>query len=102
MPFECTMYYLVEFVLGFPRPIIYLTDQFESKTSSALSVFSSDETTSVLFTIAALYYLCTPLTKTEILTPQVLEAMRKYEDARLVNIRLSNLAKAFMDKHVNN
>eukprot|EP00253_Pinus_taeda_P027276 PITA_27276 len=54
----------------------------------------------VLSAIAALYYLCIPSTKAEILTPEVIEAMRKYEAARSINARFSNLAKAFLDKHV--
>ncbi|XP_057839973.2 uncharacterized protein LOC131049907 isoform X1 [Cryptomeria japonica] len=73
-----------------------------------ISCLSSPVQNTVLSAITSLYYLCTPSTEAvlfffeiaEILTPQVIEAMRKYEDAQSVNIKFSNLAKAFLGKHV--
>jgi hypothetical protein len=68
--------------------------------SLMISCLSSPVQNTVLSAIAALYYLCIPSTKAEILTPEVIEVMRKYEAARSINARFSNLAKVFLDKHV--
>ncbi|CAK9276896.1 unnamed protein product [Sphagnum jensenii] len=66
-----------------------------------ISCLSSPVENTVLSAIATLYYLCTPLTKKDILTPEVVECMKKYASIADINVRFSNLAKAFLDKHVN-
>ncbi|CAM0956081.1 unnamed protein product [Alopecurus aequalis] len=55
----------------------------------------------VIYALGALYYLCNPSTKKEILTPDVLQMIRDYSAAGAVNSSFSNLANAFLDKHVN-
>lgn len=55
----------------------------------------------VNYALGALYYLCNPLTKNEILKPDVLRIIRDYSAAGAVNSSFSNLANAFLDKHVN-
>lgn len=37
----------------------------------------------------------------DILAPEVVECMKKYASIADVNVRFSNLAQAFLDKHVN-
>lgn len=54
----------------------------------------------VSYALAALYYLCDPDTKAEILKPEVIELIRRYSSAEAVNVTFSNLAKSFLDKHV--
>eukprot|EP00252_Welwitschia_mirabilis_P005700 TRINITY_DN16232_c0_g1_i2.p1 TRINITY_DN16232_c0_g1~~TRINITY_DN16232_c0_g1_i2.p1 ORF type:complete len:177 (-),score=29.53 TRINITY_DN16232_c0_g1_i2:139-669(-) len=66
-----------------------------------ISCLSSPVQNTVLSAITALYYLCSPSTKADVLTPDVIEIMKRYEEASSVNIRFSNLAKAFLEKHVN-
>eukprot|EP00249_Psilotum_nudum_P012050 c23556_g1_i3 orf=474-902(-) len=64
-----------------------------------VSCLSSPVENTVLSAIAALYYLCTPATKKEILTPEVIECMNRYAAAQSVNVRFSNTAKAFLAQH---
>eukprot|EP00250_Pteridium_aquilinum_P012343 c20669_g1_i1 orf=504-1034(-) len=54
----------------------------------------------VLNAVTALYYLCSPLTKTEILVPSVVEQMQNFASSTTMDIQLRNTAKAFLDKHV--
>ncbi|XP_008812344.1 armadillo repeat-containing protein 7-like [Phoenix dactylifera] len=62
---------------------------------------SSPVRNTVSYALGALYYLCNPSTKKEILKPEVVEVIRKYAAAEGVNVTFSNLANAFLDKHVN-
>ncbi|CAM0956077.1 unnamed protein product [Alopecurus aequalis] len=62
---------------------------------------SSPVRNTVIYALGALYYLCNPSTKKEILTPDVLQMIRDYSAAGAVNSSFSNLANAFLDKHVN-
>ncbi|XP_020572465.1 armadillo repeat-containing protein 7 isoform X2 [Phalaenopsis equestris] len=55
----------------------------------------------VNYGIGALYYLCNSQTKEEILKPEVVEIMRRYAAAEAVSVSFSNLAKVFLEKHVN-
>ncbi|EHA8587559.1 hypothetical protein COCNU_scaffold002583G000020 [Cocos nucifera] len=55
----------------------------------------------VSYALGALCYLYNPLTKKEILKPEVVELIRKYAAAEGVNVTFSNMANAFLDKHVN-
>ncbi|KAF9665411.1 hypothetical protein SADUNF_Sadunf16G0119800 [Salix dunnii] len=54
----------------------------------------------VNYALGSLYYLCNSLTKEEILKPEVIEVIKRYAAAETVNVSFSNLAKAFLDKHV--
>ncbi|KAM0879156.1 hypothetical protein ACQ4PT_034421 [Festuca glaucescens] len=62
---------------------------------------SSPVRNTVIYALGALYYLCNPSTKKEILKPDVLRVIRDYSAAGAVNSSFSNLANAFLDKHVN-
>ncbi|BAF28427.2 Os11g0546200 [Oryza sativa Japonica Group] len=55
----------------------------------------------VNYALGALYYLCNPSTKKDILKPEVLKAVREYAVAGDANTSFRNLANAFLDKHVN-
>ncbi|TXG69867.1 hypothetical protein EZV62_004802 [Acer yangbiense] len=50
--------------------------------------------------LGTLYYLCNKTNKEEILKPEVVGVIRRYAAAETVNVSFSNLAKAFLDKHV--
>ncbi|KAF3793839.1 Armadillo repeat-containing protein 7 [Nymphaea thermarum] len=65
-----------------------------------IQCLSSPVKNTVNSALAALYYLCDPGTKTEILKPEVIELIRRYSRAEAVNVTFSNLAKAFLDRHV--
>ena len=54
----------------------------------------------VTYALGALYYLCNSLTKKEILKPDVVRTIREYASAGAVNTSFSNLANAFLEKHV--
>ncbi|XP_068660397.1 uncharacterized protein [Aristolochia californica] len=65
-----------------------------------IGCLSSPVRNTVNYALAALYYLCSPATKGEILKPEVVELIRKYAAAEAVSISFSNLAKALLEKHV--
>lgn len=52
------------------------------------------------YALGALYYLCNTSTKEEILKPEVVDVIRRYASAGAVSVSFSNLAQAFLDKHV--
>lgn len=54
----------------------------------------------VNYALGSLYYLCNSSTKEEILKPEVLDVIKRYAACETVNVSFSNLAKAFLDKHV--
>jgi len=54
----------------------------------------------VTYALGVLYYLCNPLTKKEILEPDVVRTIREYASAGAVSTSFSNLANAFLEKHV--
>jgi histone H3/H4 len=54
----------------------------------------------VTYALGALYYLCNPSTKKEILKPNVVRIMREYAAVGAVNTSFSNMANAFLEKHV--
>ncbi|XP_073000929.1 uncharacterized protein [Typha latifolia] len=62
---------------------------------------SSPVKNTVNYALGALYFLCNSSSKKEILKPEVLRVIREYAAAESVNVSFSNLAKAFLDKHVN-
>ncbi|KAI8015300.1 Armadillo repeat-containing protein 7 [Camellia lanceoleosa] len=54
----------------------------------------------VNYALGALYYLCNASNKEEILKPEVVDVIRRYAAAGAVSVSFSNLAQAFLDKHV--
>ncbi|KAL5743555.1 hypothetical protein ACOSP7_026427 [Xanthoceras sorbifolium] len=50
--------------------------------------------------LGTLYYLCNKSNKEEILKPEVVDVIRRYAAAETISVSFSNLAKAFLDKHV--
>ncbi|KAL5996293.1 hypothetical protein ACLOJK_026369 [Asimina triloba] len=65
-----------------------------------IQCLSSPVRNTVNSALGALYYLCSQGTKDEILKPEVVELIKKYAAAEAVNVTFSNIAKAFLDKHV--
>eukprot|EP00897_Mesotaenium_endlicherianum_P010796 jgi/Mesen1/9745/ME000695S09055 len=65
-----------------------------------IGCLSSPVENTVLSAMAALYFLCAPATKKQILSPAVVALMEQYAAASAVNVRFSNTAQAFLDKHV--
>ncbi|XP_037492241.1 armadillo repeat-containing protein 7 [Jatropha curcas] len=68
--------------------------------SLIIQCLSSPVRNTVNYAIAALYYLCNPSNKGEILKPEVIDIIQRYAAAGAVSVSFSNLAKAFLDKHV--
>ncbi|KAG6507098.1 armadillo repeat-containing protein 7-like [Zingiber officinale] len=66
-----------------------------------IQCLSSPVRNTVSYALGALYYLCDHSSKKEILKPEVLEIIRRYAAAGSINLTLSNLANAFLQKHVN-
>nr|DAD33201.1 TPA_asm: hypothetical protein HUJ06_012052 [Nelumbo nucifera] len=65
-----------------------------------IQCLSSPVRNTVNYALGSLYYLCTASTKEEILRPEVVEVIQGYAAAGAVNVSFSNLARAFLDKHV--
>lgn len=65
-----------------------------------IQCLSSPVRNTVTYALGALYYLCNPSTKKEILKPDVVSTIREYASAGTVNNNFSNLANAFLEKHV--
>ncbi|KAJ8766778.1 hypothetical protein K2173_008332 [Erythroxylum novogranatense] len=63
-----------------------------------IDCLSSPVRNTVNYAVGALYYLCNSSTKEEILKPEIVDAIERYAAAETVSF--SNLAKAFLDKHV--
>ncbi|KAK8957751.1 hypothetical protein KSP39_PZI000463 [Platanthera zijinensis] len=66
-----------------------------------IQCLSSPVRNTVKYALGALYYLCNSQTKEDILKPEVVEVIRKYAAAEAVHTGFSNLARAFLVKHVN-
>ncbi|XP_072962064.1 uncharacterized protein [Typha angustifolia] len=66
-----------------------------------IQCLSSPVKNTVNYALGALYFLCNSSLKKEILKPEILRVIREYAAAESVNVSFSNLAKAFLDKHVN-
>ncbi|XXG86098.1 hypothetical protein AAC387_Pa11g1059 [Persea americana] len=64
-----------------------------------IQCLSSPVRNTVNSALGALYYLCNPATKEDILKPEVIEVIQKYA-ANTLSVSFSNLANAFLDKHV--
>ncbi|KAK3409527.1 hypothetical protein EUGRSUZ_J01642 [Eucalyptus grandis] len=65
-----------------------------------IQCLSSPVRNTVMYALGSLYYLCNASNKEEILKPEVIDLIKKYAAAGDVNINFSNLANAFLDKHV--
>ncbi|KAK4721005.1 hypothetical protein R3W88_011238 [Solanum pinnatisectum] len=61
---------------------------------------SSPVRSTVNYALGTLYYLCNASNKEEILKPDVIVAIKSYAAASEVSTTFSNLAQAFLDKHV--
>ncbi|XP_017627539.1 uncharacterized protein LOC108470638 isoform X2 [Gossypium arboreum] len=65
-----------------------------------IKCLSSPVRNTVNYALGALYYLCNKSNREEILKPEVIDVIERYAAAQTVNASFSNLAKAFLDKHV--
>ncbi|XP_008244519.1 PREDICTED: armadillo repeat-containing protein 7 [Prunus mume] len=65
-----------------------------------IQCLSSPVRNTVNYAIGSLYYLCNASNKGEIMKPEVVDVMKRYAAAKEVSVSFSNLAKAFLDKHV--
>ncbi|CAL5332949.1 unnamed protein product [Camellia sinensis] len=65
-----------------------------------IQCLSSPVRNTVNYALGALYYLCNASNKEEILKPEVVDVIRRYAAAGAVSVSFSNLAQAFLDKHV--
>ena len=54
----------------------------------------------VNYALGALYYLCNKSNREDILKPEVVDVIERYAAAQTISVSFSNLAKAFLDKHV--
>lgn len=52
------------------------------------------------YALGALYYMC-DYNREEIVRAEVVDLIKRYAAAESVSVSFSNLAKAFLDKHVN-
>ncbi|KAF5180404.1 Armadillo repeat-containing protein, partial [Thalictrum thalictroides] len=65
-----------------------------------IQCLSSPVTNTVNYALGALYYLCNPTNEEEILKPEVIEVIKRYAAAGAGSVSFSNLAKAFLEKHL--
>ncbi|KAK4385833.1 Armadillo repeat-containing protein 7 [Sesamum angolense] len=65
-----------------------------------IQCLSSPVRNTVSYTLGSLYYLCNATTRDEILRPEIVDAIKRFAAAGAVNVGFSNLAQAFLDKHV--
>ncbi|KAL3525071.1 hypothetical protein ACH5RR_013443 [Cinchona calisaya] len=65
-----------------------------------IQCLSSPVRNTVNYSLGALYYLCNASNKEEILKPEVVDVVKRYASAGAVSVMFSNLAQAFLDKHV--
>ncbi|XP_059642194.1 uncharacterized protein LOC132284140 [Cornus florida] len=65
-----------------------------------IQCLSSPVRNTVNYALGALYYLCNASNKEEILKPEVVDVIERYAAAGAVSLNFSNLAQAFLDKHV--
>ncbi|KAG9150095.1 hypothetical protein Leryth_027346 [Lithospermum erythrorhizon] len=64
-----------------------------------IQCLSSPVKNTVSYALGALYYICNASTKEAILKPEVVETIKRYASAG-ADVTFSNLAQAFLDKHV--
>lgn len=54
----------------------------------------------VNYALGAVYYICNESNKEEVLKAEVIDVIKRYAAAADVSVSFSNLAKAFLDKHL--
>ncbi|OIV93711.1 hypothetical protein TanjilG_16562 [Lupinus angustifolius] len=65
-----------------------------------IQCLSSPVRNTVNSALGALYYVCNESNKDEVLKPEVVDLIKRYSVAEEVSLSFSNLAKAFLDKHL--
>ncbi|XP_020234139.1 armadillo repeat-containing protein 7 [Cajanus cajan] len=65
-----------------------------------IQCLSSPVRNTVNYAIGALYYICNESNKEEILKPEVIDVIWRYAASEEVSVSFSNLAKAFLNKHL--
>ncbi|MED6155022.1 hypothetical protein PIB30_001704 [Stylosanthes scabra] len=65
-----------------------------------IQCLSSPVRNTVNYALGALYYICNESNKEEVLKPEVVDAIKRYAAAEEVSASFSNLAKAFLEKHL--
>ncbi|XP_012568504.1 uncharacterized protein [Cicer arietinum] len=65
-----------------------------------IQCLSSPVRNTVNYALGALYYVCNESNKKEVLKPEVVDVIKRYATAEEVSVSFSNLARAFLDKHV--
>ncbi|CAK9143452.1 unnamed protein product [Ilex paraguariensis] len=65
-----------------------------------IQCLSSPVRNTVNYALGALYYLCNASNREQILKPEVVDIIERYAAAGEVSVTFSNLARAFLDKHV--
>lgn len=65
-----------------------------------IQCLSSPVRNTVNSALGALYYVCDESNKEEVLKPEVIDVIKRYAAAEEVSVSFSNLAKAFLDKHL--
>ncbi|CAL0313193.1 unnamed protein product [Lupinus luteus] len=65
-----------------------------------IQCLSSPVRNTVNSALGALYYVCNESNKDEVLKPEVVDLIKRYAAAEEVSLSFSNLARAFLDKHL--
>ncbi|KAJ7960043.1 Armadillo repeat-containing protein 7 [Quillaja saponaria] len=65
-----------------------------------IQCLSSPVRNTVNYALGALYFLCDTSNKEEVLKPEVIDLIKRYAEAEAIRVNFSNLAKAFLEKHV--
>ncbi|TKY56660.1 Armadillo repeat-containing protein [Spatholobus suberectus] len=65
-----------------------------------IQCLSSPVRNTVNYALGGLYYICNKSNKEEILKPEVIDIIKRYAAAEEVSVSFSNLAKAFLNKHL--
>ncbi|XP_014503765.1 armadillo repeat-containing protein 7 isoform X1 [Vigna radiata var. radiata] len=65
-----------------------------------IQCLSSPVRNTVNYALGALYYICNDFNKKEILKPEVIDIIKRYAAAEDISVSFSNLAKAFLNKHL--
>ncbi|WOL17323.1 armadillo repeat-containing protein 7 [Canna indica] len=67
-----------------------------------IQCLSSPVRNTVTYALGSLYYLCDSSSEKEILKPKVIDVIRRYAASETANGIFSNLAYAFLEKHMHN
>ncbi|KAF4398817.1 hypothetical protein G4B88_028180 [Cannabis sativa] len=66
----------------------------------AIQCLSSPVKNTVNSALGSLYYLCNNSNRGEVLKPEVIDLINRYATAEATSVSFSNLARAFLEKHV--